>query len=143
VHSRFTQPLWRFTESQPLSLLLDMDWIISLLEYSRLSAVGITGSKPLGVFLHLPLVTCSYYWKLNWRSWAPPRVKFFVWLACLDRCWTGDRLARRGLPHPPRYPLCDQVGESMQHLLIGCSFSRTTWYEVVSWIRSTAGPPVE
>ncbi|XP_071685018.1 uncharacterized protein [Lolium perenne] len=22
-------------------------------------------------------------WKLNWKSWAPPRVKFFIWLACL------------------------------------------------------------
>jgi hypothetical protein len=85
----------------------------------------------------------SSYWKLIWRSWAPPRVKFFVWLACLDRCWTGDRLARRGLPHPPRCPLCDQVGETMQHLLTGCSFSRAIWYEVLSWIRSTAGPPVE
>ncbi|KAK1679133.1 hypothetical protein QYE76_039981 [Lolium multiflorum] len=33
------------------------------------------------------------------------------WLACLDRCWTGERLAR------------------------------TIWFEVLSWIRSTSGPP--
>ena len=37
----------------------------------------------------------SGLWKLNWKSWAPPRVKFFIWLACQDRCWTGARLARR------------------------------------------------
>ena len=30
----------------------------------------------------------------------------------------------------------------MQHLLAGCPFSRTLWYEVLSWIRSTAEPPV-
>jgi hypothetical protein len=47
----------------------------------------------------------SASWELNWKSWAPPRVKFFIWLACLDRCWTGERLARRGLPHAPRCPL--------------------------------------
>ncbi|KAK1648579.1 hypothetical protein QYE76_066384 [Lolium multiflorum] len=41
-------------------------------------------------------------WKLNWKSWAPPMVKFFIWLACLDR---------------------------------------TVWFEVMSWIRSTSGPP--
>jgi hypothetical protein len=52
----------------------------------------------------------------------PPRVKFFFWLACLDRCCTGERLARRGLPHAPRCPLCDQSVETMRHLLTGCSF---------------------
>jgi hypothetical protein len=31
-----------------------------------------------------------------WRSWAPSRCKFFHWLAALNRCWTADRLARRG-----------------------------------------------
>jgi hypothetical protein len=35
-----------------------------------------------------------------WKSWAPPKCKFFLWLASLNRCWTADRLARRGLEHP-------------------------------------------
>jgi len=42
----------------------------------------------------------SRSWQLNWQTWAPPRVKFSVWLACQDRCWTAERLARRGLAHP-------------------------------------------
>jgi hypothetical protein len=81
-------------------------------------------------------------WKLNWRSWAPPRVRFFIWLACQDRCWTGERLARRQLPHRPRCVFCDQSEETMSHILTGCPFSRIIWHEVLSWIRSTAGPPV-
>jgi hypothetical protein len=71
----------------------------------------------------------------------PPRVKFHIWLACQDRCWTRERLARRGLPHPPRCPLCDLAEETMEHLLVGCPFSRTVWHEVLSWVRSTARPP--
>lgn len=88
-----------------------------------------------------PRAIISGSWELNWKTWAPPRVKFFIWLACLDRCWTSERPARRGLPYAPRCPLCDQSMETMTHLLTGCSFSRTVWYEVLSWIRSTSGPP--
>jgi hypothetical protein len=28
-------------------------------------------------------------WKFTRKSWAPNRVKFFHWLANLDRCWTA------------------------------------------------------
>ena len=55
---------------------------------------------------------------------APPRVKFFHWLANLERCWTADRLARRGLPHPARCLLCDQAPESIHHLFLACPFSK-------------------
>jgi hypothetical protein len=46
-------------------------------------------------------------WRINWRSWAAPRMKFFIWLACQDRCWTGEQLVQRGLPHPTTCSLCD------------------------------------
>ncbi|XP_044456570.1 uncharacterized protein [Triticum aestivum] len=48
-------------------------------------------------------------WKLTLKNWAPPSVRFFHWLVRLDRCWMADRLARRGLQHPTRCPLCDQA----------------------------------
>ena len=80
-------------------------------------------------------------WKLTWKAWAPPRVKFFHWLANLGRCWTADRLARRGLPHPPCCPLCDQEPETIQHLLFGCSFSKQVWFEILSWLRLTCRVP--
>ncbi|GJN34910.1 hypothetical protein PR202_gb23618 [Eleusine coracana subsp. coracana] len=59
-------------------------------------------------------------WQLIWKSWAPSKCQFFMWLALHNRCWTADHLAKRGLPHPERCGLCDQEEESMQHLLIGC-----------------------
>lgn len=63
-------------------------------------------------------------WKLTWRSWAPPRVRFFHWLANQDRCWTATRLARHSLQHHPRCLMCDQAPETIQHLLLACPFSR-------------------
>lgn len=50
-------------------------------------------------------------YKRLWKSWALLKVKFFLWLAAWRRCWTADRLQRRGLPHPDRCPLCDQTEE--------------------------------
>jgi len=44
-------------------------------------------------------------WKRIWRSWAPLRREFFIWLAIKNRCWPADRLAKCGLPHPAVCPL--------------------------------------
>ena len=46
--------------------------------------------------------------KSIWKSWAPGKCKFFMWLVAHDKCWMADRLARKGLPHPEHCLLCDQ-----------------------------------
>ncbi|KAE8808114.1 Serine/threonine-protein kinase SMG1 [Hordeum vulgare] len=79
--------------------------------------------------------------QLTWRSWAPPRVKFFLWLVSLDRCWTADRLRRHGLQHHQRCVFCDQEPETMRHLLVTCPFSRQVWHETLSWLRMTCRLP--
>jgi hypothetical protein len=61
-------------------------------------------------------------WRRIWKSWAPLKCKFFVWLVVKSRCWTSDRLAKRGLPHPTACPLCDQAEETIQHVMISCVF---------------------
>jgi hypothetical protein len=65
------------------------------------------------------------------KSWAPNKGRFFIWLVEHNRCWTTDKLARRGLPHPECYPLCDQQPESINHLLVSCVFSRQVWLELL------------
>jgi hypothetical protein len=67
-----------------------------------------------------------------WKTWAPTKCKFFLWLAALNRCWTVDRLAKRGLEHLERCPLCDQEDETVQHLLTSCVFARETWAHILS-----------
>lgn len=68
--------------------------------------------------------------EFTWRSRAPLQCRFFAWLALRNRCWTSDRLARRGLPHQDSCPLCSQGEETISHLLVGCVFSRMVWHEV-------------
>jgi hypothetical protein len=63
-------------------------------------------------------------WEKIWKTWAPAKCSFFMWLVAHNRCWTADRLARRGIPHPERCPLCDQAPETINHLLVGCTFAR-------------------
>lgn len=36
------------------------------------------------------------------------------------------------MDHPERCPLYDQAEETIQHILISCSFSRTVWYQILS-----------
>jgi hypothetical protein len=66
------------------------------------------------------------------KDLAPPRCKYFIWLASLNRCWTADRLARRGMDHPDRCPLCDQQDETVQHILVACVFPRDVWFRTLS-----------
>jgi hypothetical protein len=66
-----------------------------------------------------------------WKSRAPPKCRFFMWLIALKKCWTADRLQKRGLDHPERCPLCDQEGETIDHLLVVCVFSRECWFLIL------------
>jgi hypothetical protein len=68
-----------------------------------------------------------------WKSRAPAKCRFFLWLALRDRCWTADRLERRGLPRPLACPFCDQAQESIVHLLLGCVLARTVWATCLRW----------
>ncbi|XBI17070.1 hypothetical protein VPH35_059197 [Triticum aestivum] len=85
--------------------------------------------------------TACHSWKLIWKCWAPPRVKFFHWLANQDRCWTAERLARHGLQHHPRCLLCDQQPETVRHLMLECPLTRQAWHETLAWLRIPAPIP--
>jgi hypothetical protein len=70
-------------------------------------------------------------WRRLWKSWAPAKCKVFLWLAIRNKCWTADRLARRGLPHPNRCMFCDQEDEDVQHILTNCVFAREFWFRIL------------
>jgi hypothetical protein len=61
-------------------------------------------------------------------------VNFFVWWAALRRCWTADRLHKRGLDHPECCPFCDREPETIDHLLVGCVFTREFWFTLLGQV---------
>jgi len=78
---------------------------------------------------------------LVWKSWAPAKCKFFVWLAVQDRLWTADRLARRGWPNQRLCPLCHSTDESIVHMLAHCQYNQRVWFAVRTWDRGTVPRP--
>lgn len=66
------------------------------------------------------------------NSKAPAKCKCFLWLVIRCRCWTADRLRKRGLGHPEKCPLCDQEQETIDHLLLGCVTAREVWFQLLN-----------
>lgn len=79
--------------------------------------------------------TTSPHWELTWHTWASLRIRFFIWLANQDRCWTAARPDRHGLPHHDACMLCDQAPETMHHLLVQCPYTRIVWHKIMAWCR--------
>jgi hypothetical protein len=80
-------------------------------------------------------------WERIWKTWSPGKCKFFLWLVAHNRCWTADRLERRGLPHAEHCVLCDQEQESIDHLLVACPFTRQYWFNILSEVGLQALAP--
>jgi hypothetical protein len=69
--------------------------------------------------------------KLIGKTWAPQRVKIFLWVALKRRHWTGDRRARHGLEARELWYLCDQGQETIDHIIAVCPFSEEVWFYVL------------
>jgi hypothetical protein len=69
-----------------------------------------------------------------WKNWAPPKCKFFSWLAIQNRIWTADRLAARNWPHELTCVLCRAALELGLHLFVECRFTKRIWEEAAVWV---------
>ncbi|WVZ96855.1 hypothetical protein U9M48_042438 [Paspalum notatum var. saurae] len=72
------------------------------------------------------------FWEMLWKSLVPSKCKIFLWLATKNKCWTADRLAKRGLSHPERCLFCDQEEETVQYILTTCVFARQFWFSLLA-----------
>lgn len=75
---------------------------------------------------------------LIWKARAPAKVKFFFRLALHRRCWTAERRKRHGLQNDDSCILCLQCSETLEHILLGCVFSREVWDRLLSRLRLAA-----
>lgn len=68
------------------------------------------------------------------RSLVPPRAKLTIWLASLEKLKTGDLLVEKGIidQQDAQCPFCKLVVESNSHILFTCSFSWSTWMEILN-----------
>jgi hypothetical protein len=87
-------------------------------------------SAYLAQFLGSELTNMNW---IIWKVWAPPKCKFFSWLAIQNRIWTADRLAKRDWPHNDVCALCGQTLESGLHFFVECRLTKRIWGEVVVW----------
>ena len=68
------------------------------------------------------------WYKLIWFPLAIPKCGFFLWLACLGRLGTQDRL-HLDIPNLLCL-LCNGCIESHDHLFFQCPFTKKTWDSV-------------
>lgn len=57
---------------------------------------------------------------------------FFFWLALNKRLWTADRRRRHNLHDSDACAFCDQMSETVYHLLLGCVYSREVWTRLLA-----------
>jgi hypothetical protein len=67
-----------------------------------------------------------------WRTRASPKVKFFCWLALHKRLWTVACRKRHGLQVNDDCALCGQSAKTVDHLLLGCVFTRQLWHALLA-----------
>jgi hypothetical protein len=66
-------------------------------------------------------------WKIIWKSKAPPRVAFFVWMPVLGKILTMDNLRKKNIIVTEWCCMCKKSGESIDHVLLHCEVASKVW----------------
>ncbi|KAM6573036.1 hypothetical protein CsatB_012436 [Cannabis sativa] len=73
-------------------------------------------------------------WKIAWKLQVPPKVHQLMWRALSGCLATKVQLTTKHIPLDQACPMCNQVPETIYHLLVQCSFARSCWHlSVLNW----------
>lgn len=77
------------------------------------------------------------YPKVQWSSlvWFTnniPKWAFILWIVCLKKLPTKDRLTKWGMQIDPLCILCSQKAETVSHLFFDCVYSRQIWESILN-----------
>lgn len=78
---------------------------------------------------------------VTWKTKAPPKCRFFMWLLLQNRIWTAARLQLRGWPNDYFCQLCIRNLETAAHLFMECCVVRNIWERVAIWTGATCLAP--
>ncbi|KAK3228272.1 hypothetical protein Dsin_008134 [Dipteronia sinensis] len=67
------------------------------------------------------------WWNSLWKLCLPPKVRVFVWRACLDVLFSVENLWKRKIVDLPRCPRCKAKSESSTRALFDCKAARKIW----------------
>ncbi|KAK1311532.1 hypothetical protein QJS10_CPA08g00246 [Acorus calamus] len=84
----------------------------------------------------------SFPWiKWIWQPIQTPKHSFCAWQAFHDKLSTLSRLQSKGLIQNSVCPLCSSDREDVDHLLLGCSYSRFIWSLLFRELLIRIAPP--
>uniref|UniRef100_A0A2N9FI47 CCHC-type domain-containing protein n=1 Tax=Fagus sylvatica TaxID=28930 RepID=A0A2N9FI47_FAGSY len=69
----------------------------------------------------------QFLWSVIWSAQVPPKVRLFMWRACLDILPTKTKLFGKGLIHTVSCLWCEEELESSAHVLWQCEFAQRIW----------------
>ncbi|KAK6128871.1 hypothetical protein DH2020_037388 [Rehmannia glutinosa] len=69
----------------------------------------------------------SSVWKKMWNFRLPPKIKHFIWRACLDTLPTKEKILQRGMTIDPPCGLCGEKTETLAHVILECNESVHIW----------------
>jgi hypothetical protein len=69
-----------------------------------------------------------------WKVRAPNKCMLFFWQVMHEHVWTSEHLHNHGLDNHGPCALCSQEVESLNHLFVGCSYSREIWFKCLRHI---------
>lgn len=76
-----------------------------------------------------------FFSNIFWKIKIPEKIKYFVYLCFLDKIQTKANLVKHGWKGKVNCSLCGSNPETVEHLLLQCTFSRVVWTTLLQNLR--------